>query len=188
MSDPASAIGRNIRTRRQSLGLSLDALASASGVSSTMLSEVERARKNPTVKLAYQIARALGCTLTDLLESRPPTPVAVTRAAERRTLVEPNTGVERHALASSLLDQHLELVWYSLPPHQSTDELGANVPGLVELCTVLSGAAEVVLGGKAHLLEPGDTISYGPQTTTEYRNPGDEPAEILLIIDSSKVS
>ena len=27
-----------------------------------MLSEVERGVKNPTVKLAYQIARALGCS------------------------------------------------------------------------------------------------------------------------------
>ena len=33
----------------------------------------------------------------------------------------------------------------------------------------------------------GDSITYGPQTTTEYRNPGPTPCELLLVIDSSKV-
>ena len=45
--------------------MTLEALAATSGVSATMLSEVERAVKNPTVKLAWQIARAL-----DLIEKQ----------------------------------------------------------------------------------------------------------------------
>ena len=45
--------------------------------------------KNPTVKLAYQVARALGCSLTDLLEDDGAPPPRVVRAAERRSLVDP---------------------------------------------------------------------------------------------------
>ena len=187
MDDPSGSIGPNIRRRRQALGLSLDALAGSSGVSSTMLSEVERGRKNPTVKLAYQIARALGCSLTDLLEDTPPVPVSRVAASERRELVDPQTGVVRHGLRPSLLDRSLEIAWYALPPGQSTGQLGANQAGVVEFLTVSSGHIEVLLGGNAHPLGPGDSITYGPQTTTEYRNAGDEPAEFLLVIDTSKV-
>ncbi|EDM77700.1 transcriptional regulator, XRE family with cupin sensor [Plesiocystis pacifica SIR-1] len=187
MHDPSSSIGKNIRSRRQALGLSLDALAQASGVSSTMLSEVERARKNPTVKLAYQIARALGCSLTDLLEDSPAVEVSIVRADQRRTLVDPDTQVVRHGLRSSLLDRNLELAWYELPAGESSGEMGANLPGMVELATVVEGSVEVVLGGRSFELELGDSITYGPQSTTEYRNPGDEPAQILLLIDTSKV-
>lgn len=185
--DPASSIGQNVRRRRQALGMSLDALATASGVSSTMLSEVERARKNPTVKLAYQIARALGCSLTDLLDESPPQPVEIVRARQRRTLLEPLTGVARHGLRSPLLDRHLEVVWYELPPGQSSGEMGANAAGMVELLTVVAGRVEVILGGEANLLEVGDSIIYGPQTTSEYRNVGEDPARILLLVDTSKV-
>ncbi len=184
--DPSADIGRNIRRRRQALGLSLDALARSSGVSSTMLSEVERAVKNPTVKLAYQIARALGCSLTDLLEAVPVAPVTVVRASQRRTLVDPDSQVTRHGLTSELLGKRVEVAWYELPPGQSTGELSANRAGVVELVTVFTGELTFLLGGERYLLAAGDSVSYGPQTTCEYRNEGDEPCTVLLLSDSSK--
>jgi transcriptional regulator with XRE-family HTH domain len=186
VNDPASEIGPSIRRRRQALGLSLDALARQSGVSATMLSEVERSVKNPTVKLAYQIARALGCTLTDLLEADPVRPVRVVRADERRKLVDPDSNVTRYGLASELLGNHLEVAWYALPPGTTSGQLDANRPGVVELVTVLRGELTFELGGERHVLGPGDSITYGPQTTTEYRNDGSEACEILLLGDSSK--
>ncbi len=189
MTDPAGAIGPNIRRRRQQLGLSLDALAKTSGVSSTMLSEVERGVKNPTVKLAYQIARALGCTLTDLLEEQPSSPVTVVRAEQRRALVDPDSGVVRHGLPARLLNNNLEIAWYSLPPGQSSGELSANRSGVIELVTVLGGTLTFVLGGERYTLRPGDCVTYGPQTTTEYRNEDPrEPCELLLLGDTSRVA
>ena len=44
----------------------------------------------------------------------------------------------------------------------------------------------VVLGGNVHELDEGDSIAYGPQTTTEYRNEGEEPARVMVLIDTSK--
>jgi XRE family transcriptional regulator, regulator of sulfur utilization len=184
MADPSNNIGPNIRRRRQALGLSLEALARASGVSSTMLSEVERARKNPTVKLAYQIAVSLRCSLTELLDDGDPMPVSLVRASERRTLLDPDSGVLRHGLRPGQLD--VELAWYELPAHQSSGQIGPNRAGVVELITVLEGRAEVVLGAEVHTLAIGDSICYGPQAKIEYRNPSDALARLLLIVDRSK--
>ena len=78
MTQSGPDVGAQIRARRQQQGLTLDALAQRSGVSSAMLSEVERSVKNPTVKLAWQIARALGCSLTELLDE-PGAPTRLTR-------------------------------------------------------------------------------------------------------------
>lgn len=187
MDDPAGEIGRNIRARRQALSLSLEALARRSGVSPTMLSEVERAVKNPTVKLAYQIARALGCTLTDLLSETPIATVTVVRADDRRRLVEPQTQVTRHGVPTPLLDHGLEVAWYELPPKRSSGEMTANRPGVVEFLTVLEGTLTLVLGGQEHKLGPDDCAMYAPNATTEYRN--DAPRKkcrFLLLSDSSK--
>ncbi|MFP3944740.1 MAG: FAD-dependent oxidoreductase, partial [Alphaproteobacteria bacterium] len=63
-------------------------------------SEVERSVKNPTVRLAYQIARALGCSLTDLLEDDRAAPPTIVRAGDRRSLIDPESGVARHALSA----------------------------------------------------------------------------------------
>ncbi|TPV96100.1 MAG: helix-turn-helix domain-containing protein [Myxococcales bacterium FL481] len=188
MDDPSGSLGANIRRRRQTLGLSLDALAQQSEVSSTMLSEVERSVKNPTVRLAYQIARALGCSLTDLLEDRSPTPVQITRADQRRTLVDPTSQVVRHGLTSQLASRQLEVVWYSIPSGQTTGEMGANRPGVLEHLIAVRGCVSVLLGGKAYDLEPGDSITYGPQVTTEYSNRHGDACEIVLLSDSSRAN
>ena len=179
-------IGPIIRQRRQAMGLSLDALAKKSGVSSTMLSEVERSLKNPTVKLAYQIARALECTLTELLSEESSPRVSITRAQDLRPFIDPDSGVERTGQRSDLLNRALEVVWYEIPAGKSTEEMGPNRPGLVEQILVLTGQLTVVLSGERHRLGPRDSVTYGVQTTN-YANEGEEPCRFLLLSDASRV-
>ncbi len=180
-------IGPIIRQRRKALGLSLESLAKKSGVSSTMLSEVERSLKNPTVKLANQIARALDCTLTDLLSDSESSPVSITRARDLRTYVDPTRGIERTSQRSDLLQRNLELAWYTIPPGQSTGKLGPNRAGSIEQILVLSGDLLVVLGGTEHRLSPGDSVTYGAQTTDYGNESRTDPCTFLLLSDSSGV-
>lgn len=183
---PLPDLGANVRRRRTALGLSLEALAGASGVSPAMLSEVERSVKNPTVKLAYQIARSLGCSLSDLLDEDHVAPAIVIRAAERSSIVDPDTGVERHALSPTLLRRGLELVAYVLPPRASAGEMAPNRLGVLEHVTVTSGALTLVLGGDPLVLDAGDGATYGPQVSVEYRNDGRKPCEFYLVSDSTR--
>ncbi len=184
VTDASAEIGRNIRRRRQDLGLSLEALAHRSGVSTTMLSEVERSTKNPTVKLAYQIARALGCTLTDLLQAPDQPALRLVPADDRVTLVDPESGVVRHGLAEGQLG--LELAWYELPAGTSSGEMGPSRGGVVELVTVLDGTLTLVLGGDAQKLGPGDSATYTQSVTTEYRNGGRKKCKFLLLSDATR--
>ncbi len=174
-----------IRYRRKSLGMTLDQLAEGSGVSRTMLSEVERSLKNPTVKLAYQIALALGCSLTDLIDERSQK-TTVVRSDERRALLDPESGIERYGLSSELARRELEMAWYVIPPGQTTGEMAPNRPGLIEHVTVLRGRLDLRVGGQLYELGPRDTVTYGPQSATEYQNSGDELLEFILLCDSSR--
>lgn len=185
VSHPAD-IGHNVRARRQALGLTLDQLAAASGVSATMLSEVERSVKNPTVKLAYEIARALGCSLTDLLERGGDAAPRVVRAGERLSLFDEETGVERHGLAPDLLRRGIELVHYVIPVGESAGEMAANRPGIVEHVTVMAGKLRLRLGDEELLLGKGDGVTYGPQTVVEYSNAGRGVCEFVLFADSTQ--
>lgn len=180
-------IGPNVRRRRQALGMTLETLAEKSGVSAAMLSEVERALKNPTVKLAYQIARALGCTLTELIGEEPAPQVAITRARDLRTLVDPASGVRRTGQRSDLLNRHLEIAWYTLPKGQATGEMAANRPGLVEQILVISGKLTVVLSDEPHRLGPGDSVTYGVQSTNYVNESESEDCTFLLLSDSSRI-
>ncbi len=151
-----------------------------------MLSEVERSVKNPTVKLAYQIARALRCSLTDLLDDGQAQPVHVVRSQQRRTLKDGETGVVRHGLSPEFLRRGIELVLYELPKRSSTGEMSPNRAGILEHVVVLDGTLTLVLGGERLELEAGDGATYGPQTTTEYRNDTGRPCRFLLAGDATR--
>lgn len=61
------SIGENIKARREAAGLTQEALAAQVGVTHSMICQIERGSKSPTVVLGKQIADVLGCTLDELV-------------------------------------------------------------------------------------------------------------------------
>ena len=53
------AFGAAVRSRREELGLSQEALGYRAGLHRTFISDIERGRRNPTVKVIWKLARAL---------------------------------------------------------------------------------------------------------------------------------
>lgn len=60
-------VGPHIRAVRKAQGLSLEKLAEMADLSVTYVGEIERARKDPSLKTVVRIANALGVQPTDLL-------------------------------------------------------------------------------------------------------------------------
>lgn len=183
-------LGGNIKARRLALGLSLEALSERSGVSRAMLSDIERGAKSPTVRVVSQIAEGLGCTVSQLLGEQAletAQPYAVVRRNERRVLLDPQSGVERHLLSPDLLRRGIEVLWYVIPPGQDTGSFPAHRPGVEEQLTVISGQLQCRIGGQAVTLEPGDSLWFPADVPHSLANPGVEPCCCLLIIDASRI-
>ena len=66
--DIRERFGRNVRVCRQNLGLSQEALAEQSGLHRTYISGLESGRRNPTITVVAQLAKALRVKASDLLE------------------------------------------------------------------------------------------------------------------------
>jgi transcriptional regulator with XRE-family HTH domain len=81
MEDTASRLNQRIAERVRELraadGLSLDTLASKSGVSRSMISLIERGESSPTAVVLEKLAAGLGVTLASLFDA----PAAVAQAA-----------------------------------------------------------------------------------------------------------
>lgn len=186
MSDP---LPHRLRRLRRAHGWSLRTLAERSGVSAGMLSEVERGTKSPTVRLAYQVARALGCSISELLGG-PPTAGASTSPGilpgPASVLVDEETGARRESYGHPLLHGRLELVLYTLPPGASSGEMAPNRPGTLETVLALDGPVEVLLDGRPHLLGPGALLGHGVHAT-QYRNPSAERScRFQVLVDTSR--
>jgi transcriptional regulator with XRE-family HTH domain len=178
-------LSAQIRERRLALGLTLEALASRTGVSRAMLSDIERGRKNPTVKLLAGIAEGLGCTVSALLGEdggAPAEAISVVRRDERRTLIDPRSGVARQAPAPALLHRGVEVVWYEIPVGQETGAFPPHRPGVEEHITVVEGRLRCLLGGHELTLETGDAVTFRADIVHNFANAGPAPCRYLLII------
>lgn len=96
--------GTAVRTRRAQLGITLDQLAQASGVSAAALSRVERGLLSPSLRNALAIAQGLGCELAELVARES---AHITRAGHNLRFLDEATGIERVALARPSPDVEL---------------------------------------------------------------------------------
>jgi transcriptional regulator with XRE-family HTH domain len=91
MNQPLDAIAANLRQARDARNLSLDQLAALTGVSKSMLRQIETGKSSPTIATIWKIANGLRVSFTALLR-KPPV------AAEVRSFhgEKPLTGASEH--------------------------------------------------------------------------------------------
>lgn len=64
------SIGENLKSLRESKGLTQEELAKMVGVHRTMISQAERETKTLSIPLGQTITEVLGCTIYDLLDNK----------------------------------------------------------------------------------------------------------------------
>jgi len=190
----SDALPSRLKTLRAQRGWSLKQLAERAGVSAGMLSEVERGAKNPTVRLAYEVAQALGCSISELVEESAPSaaaaahsPAAVVRAAPTSLLEAEGTGVKRAGYSNPLLHGRLEVVEYTLQPGANSGQMAPNRPGTMEFVLVLEGELELLLDGQVQRLKGGASAAHGVHQT-EYRNASTvNSCRYLVLVETTRL-
>ena len=61
-------VGKNLRKIRNDLGLSLDETSKLTGVSKTMLGQIERGESSPTISTLWKISSGLKISFTSILD------------------------------------------------------------------------------------------------------------------------
>jgi transcriptional regulator with XRE-family HTH domain len=184
-------IAHRVRDLRTRLGLTLEQLATRSGVSRSMISVVERGESSPTAALLDKLAAGLGVTLNALFElpqrAEPPSPLA--RRAAQPEWQDPDSGYVRRALSPPGLDSPLQLVEVSFPPGaQVSYEAGAGRVGVEQQVWVIAGAITVTAGGQRHKLAEGDCLAMSLDQPVSFRNPTRQAARYLVALASAVTS
>lgn len=180
-------IGPAVKARRKHLGLTLADLARRAGVSQAMLSEVESGKKNPTLRVALQIAAGLDCHLSQLIADPESPGSHIQRASERSVFIDEETGARREVLAPMLVGRGIQVIRYTVPPNVRPDPFPPDRPGTIEHITVLEGSILIDAGGSGPTrLEAGDSITYKADGPRLVQNPADHWTIILMINDSTR--
>lgn len=175
-------LGRRVRHLRAARGWSLDALAGASGVSRSMLSQIERERANPTLAVTLRIARAFGMSLGDLLETpEVSSSVAVIRANDRAYHYRSDKLCRLRTLSPLNLEKDVEFYELVLQPGGALRS-APHFEGTREFLTVVQGEVRAESARDAEVLQPGDSASYRADVPHAIINVGRTEAQMYLVV------
>ena len=175
-------LAQSLRDARRARGLSLDAVAKLSGVSRSMVSQIERGESSPTVATLWNLTQALQVDFAGLLEGRPSGGIEVIRAEAAPVISGRGMGVRIRILsAPEAVGEHevYELIFEPggallSDPHR---------PGCREHLAVIDGRLSVESGEAAERLGPGDTARYPADRPHAIR--ADGAARAILIVQDS---
>ena len=151
-------IGSRLRKLRREKHMSLTVLANKSGVSTGLISQIERDLVAPSVVSLYHIAQALDTDISYFFSSSAP-PYTIQRRGTHHTLIT-NNGLNRHQLLSTeRADRALDLVHLTLKGGEVYDRECIAHEG-EECCYVLSGTLTFLIDDEELTLEAGDSICF----------------------------
>lgn len=180
--------GIKVGILRKSSGLTLKELSASSHVSVSMLSEIERGNRQPTIDVACRIAKALGTSLSRLVDEKPSPSRLVIRAEDQPVLVDPKSGIRRISLSPMSGQGSLEFLRFEFPPKAVSGSFPSHEPETVEYAVVLKGEVIVRLGDEQYHLREGDCFYYRADCAHGFENPADKDACLHVIIYRSSTS
>ena len=101
MDELLTNLGHRLRSAREALGLSQETVAARARLNTSYLSQIERAKKAPSLDVLFKIASAVNLSLAEVFtEQGDPTPALDAREVERLLASVPQ---DRRAALISLL-------------------------------------------------------------------------------------
>ena len=172
--------GRAIKQQREAVGLSLRMLAAHSGISASMISDVERGTKSPTVITVVRLAQALGVSAAALIDggTQPAPRICVLRRGEGAGGEHP---ARWESLGPAAPRSRIDFVRYQIPPSTVLGPSAAHAPGTVEHVHVAAGTIRVTVGDETAELAAGDSCSCRTDVPHGVENP-DPSAEALIYL------
>ncbi len=182
-SDIHDRLAASLREARKARGLSLDAVAKLSGVSRSMVSQIERGESSPTVATLWNLTQALQVDFAGLLEGKPEPGIVVIRAAAAPVILGRGTSVSIRILSPAEAVGEHEVYDLSFGVGAAL-ESEPHSPGCREHLTVVEGALRVMSGEEESLLGPGDTARYPADRPHAIHAEGGPARAILIVQDS----
>ena len=179
--------GEAVRLRRSRMGYSLGDLAERASVSKAMLSEIETGKKNPTLRVACNIAGGLDCQISDLLDVPPDVQFEKLEGDRRKVLIDPSNGVERHLLSPPMVQHGIQVLLFVFPPGSEVF-WNADGTGVIEHATCVEGEITVAVddGDESVTLSADESVNFSSDVDHRFINATQNPARVFVVIDSSR--
>ncbi|MCR5188290.1 MAG: XRE family transcriptional regulator [Treponema sp.] len=173
--------GEKLRQVREHKGYTLKVVAQRTGVSESLVSQIERNHVSPAIDTLLALADVLDINLEYLFEEyKKDRPVQIIRSTERPALQEDDItyeGLAKQANSETSIEAYLLKIPAGSHTHRgSYGHLGR------EIGYVIKGKAALVYDGKSYELEAGDSVSFSAGASHSIENIGDCELEAIWVV------
>lgn len=173
-------VANNLRALREDRRLSLEQAARLTGVSKSMLGQIERNEVTPTITVLWKIANGFKTSFTSLLDTRTQS-ASVIKSAEITPLSEDGGRFVNYPVFPFTEGCPFEIYRIIIKPSGMMDS-EAHLPGTEEFITVFSGCLAVKADGSEYRLSEGDSIRFKSDVPHSYANIGTGETVLSLLI------
>tara|TARA_A100001391_G_scaffold177744_2_gene141887 strand:- start:556 stop:1110 length:555 start_codon:yes stop_codon:yes gene_type:complete len=176
-------LAQRIRAHRLAQHLTLEEVASQTGLTRSWLSKVENFRVTPSLQALGQIARALGVSVSDLVSGLDEKPTLVSVRKDERQVVQRDNNARNETVYESLAHKR---------PNRSMDPFLLTVPAETvrdealshegeEFLMLQGGMVDFEYDGNIQTLRAGDCLYFDSNVPHRILNPYKRPATVLCV-------
>lgn len=164
---------------RKEKGLTLEDLSGISGVSKSMLGEIERGGTNPTILVLWKIAEGLKIPLTRLIEQEKKE-VVVVRSNESNPIND-DPDFQIYCLFPYYDPHRLEVHKVDIAPLSKLSNPG-HMKGIEEYIFLIKGHIQFRSGEFHAELNPGDAVRFNGEAPHAFINRSDNHARFINVM------
>lgn len=169
-------VAKNIKRLREEKKLSMDELAKLSGVSKSMLAQIERGDGNPTISTLWKLSNGMKIPF-DALTVRPKLSYEIVKNSQVQPFLEDEGRVRNYSIFPDDENRRFAVYYLELEP-EGYLQAEPHLKGTVEFITIFSGSLEIKAGDKVFIVAEGESIRFRGDSAHSYRNVG--PVMVVL--------
>ena len=176
-------ISTKLKKIRKERGWSLDTASLETGVSKSMLGQIEREESSPTIATLWKIATGFQTSFSSFLDA-PENKATIKRPGILKTIDPHDSGVRVSTLFPYNPATQFEVFIIELAPgceHLSSP----HDQGVTEHIMTTEGTMEILADGKWHKIKQGEGFKFNADQPHGYRNKTQQKAIIIDIIHYS---
>lgn len=177
-------VALNLKRIRKERKLSLDNVAQMTGVSKSMLGQIERGESNPTITTVWKIANGLKISFTELIKS-PQDNTVIVKKEDIEPLIEDNGRYRLYPFFPYENTREFEIYTVEI---EKDGYLSAEAhgDGTEEFITVFEGELTIRVNYEEFTVKEGDSIRFKADKPHTYYNSGNRITRVSMVIYYSK--
>lgn len=173
-------LARNLKTIREKEKLSLEKLSQLSGVSKTMIGQIERGDSSPTITTIWKIANGLKVSFSSLIDNPQPESKVILRE-DVRVATEDEGRYRVFPIFPFHEEKRFEVYRLEIDEGGKNESV-AHKDGTEEYITVYEGETTITVNEQTYVLRTGDSIRFRADRPHAYINTGDGIAKLNMTI------